>query len=156
MRKLNEGITVYKQEMYDKFLGNNTYTGGYRIERDVAKFIADVIGKEQLVSMHFNNDYGAIRTAFNEKTGKELNELVNELNKKSTIKTMLFGKKYTRYFAKKMQKCIENIGWEKEKKAKTDFVPKFKPDYTIVGKHIKEYECEQKQQDTRNSDFYSK
>ena len=142
LKKLNEGITAYKQEMYDKFLGNEPHTS-YKIEKDVAKFIGDVIGKEELISMHFNNDYEGIRTAFYSKTGKELNELVKKLSKKSKLKTMLFGKMYTRNFSKKMEKSIEEFSVKKEQKRNTDFVPKFNVDYTTVGKFMEESQFQQ-------------
>ena len=105
LKKLNEGITAYKQERYDRFLGNKPYTN-YKIEKKAAKFIGSVIGEEKLISMHSNNDYEGIRTAFKEKTGEELNDLVDELNKKSKTMTMIFGKMYTRYFSKKIEKFM--------------------------------------------------
>ena len=104
--KLNEGITAYKQEIYDKFLGNKPMNN-YSVEKKVAKFIVEKIGKEELISMHFNNDYEGIKTAFKEKTGNDLNELVEKLNEKSKIKQMLFGKMYTKSFSKKMEKFME-------------------------------------------------
>ena len=91
--------------MYDKFLGNKSYTP-YGTEKKVAKFIGSVIGEENLISMHFNNDYEGIRKAFNEKTGQDLNDLVKEMNKKSLLKTLLFGKLYTKSFSKKIERKI--------------------------------------------------
>lgn len=102
---LNEGITAYKQEMYDKFLGNKFHTP-YETQKNVAKFIGSVIGEENLISMHFNNDYDGIRKAFNEKTRQDLNDLIEKMNKKSLIKTMLFGTLYTKYFSKKIEKYM--------------------------------------------------
>ena len=43
LKKLNEGITAYKQELYDKFLGNKPNTA-YIAEKEVARFIGKVIG----------------------------------------------------------------------------------------------------------------
>ncbi len=133
LKKLNEGITAYKQEMYDEFLGNKPSTN-YKIEKNVAKFIGDVIGKEELIRMHFNNDYEGIRIAFKENSGKDLNELVKRLNKKSKIKTMLFGKMYTRNFSKKLEKFMGeyNIN-EKGYQRNTEFIPKWSVDYTKIG-----------------------
>ena len=105
LRNLNEGITAYKQEMYDKFLGNKPHTS-YGTQKKVAKFIGSVIGEENLIRMHFNNDYEGIRKDFNEKTGGELNDLVERMNKKSLLKTILFGRIYTKYFSKKIEKYI--------------------------------------------------
>lgn len=46
----------------------------------LAQFIAETIGEEKLISMHFNNDYEGIRKAFKLETGKDLNLLVAEMN----------------------------------------------------------------------------
>ena len=106
--KLNEGITSYKQEMYGRFF-NRPSIGGYYVERKVAKFIGNVIGEQKLISMHFNKDYEGIRTSFNETTGGELNDLVEELNdvvqklrKNSYLKNLPILKKI--YFSKTMDK----------------------------------------------------
>ena len=107
--KLNEGITAYKQELYDKALGIKSKTF-YTSEKQVASFIASIIGREELISMHFDNNYEGIRDMFNKKTGKELNELVKTLNSKSRIPTKytyLFGKIYTYYFNRKLQKAMK-------------------------------------------------
>lgn len=76
---LNEGITEYKNEKYCKFLGIKPQ-GSYIIEKTVAQFIAETIGKEELISMHFNNDYEGIRNAFKLETGKDLGSLVTRMN----------------------------------------------------------------------------
>ena len=105
LRSLNEGITAYKQEMYDKFLGYKVYSP-YEPQKTVAKFIGNVIGKENLIGMHFNNDYNGIRKSFNEKTGQDLNDLVDKMNKQSMLKTRVFGKPYIKYYSKKIEKYI--------------------------------------------------
>lgn len=101
---LNEGITAYKQEMYDKFLGIKSKTN-YTAPKIVAEYISEVIGKEKLIQMHFNNDYNGIRTAFQEKTGRSLDDLVSRLKPSSSIKSKLFGKLYSR----KWEKTIESF-----------------------------------------------
>lgn len=106
--KLNEGITAYKQELYDKFLGKKTTTS-YIIGKDVAAFIADIIGEEKLIIMHSNNDYNGIKEAFREKTDTDLNILVQKLNEMSNIKMMFLGKIYVRKFAKKMHRYMATI-----------------------------------------------
>lgn len=79
LRCLNEGITAYKQGMYDEFSGIKPKTG-YREEKKLAQKIANAIGKENLIAMHFDGNYEGIRQMFNDKTGQELNYLVKELN----------------------------------------------------------------------------
>lgn len=80
LRMFNEGITAYKQEMYDKFLGTKPHTS-YIIEKQTAKLVGDVIGIKNLIQLHYNNDYEGMRKAFQEKTGQDLNDLVRYLNK---------------------------------------------------------------------------
>jgi hypothetical protein len=91
--------------MYDKYLGYKAYTP-YEAQKKVAKFIGNVIGKENLIGMHFNNDYNGIRKSFYEKTGQDLNDLVDKMNKQSMLKTQIFGKPYIKYFSKKIEKYI--------------------------------------------------
>lgn len=122
LKKLNEGITAYKQELYDKFLGNKPNTA-YIAEKEVARFIGKVIGKENLINMHFNNDYEGIKTLFDERTGKDLNELVNLLDKKSIFKSL---------------ETFEKNCEIKPERKNADFVPKFDIDYTKVGKFLEE------------------
>ena len=122
LKKLNEGITAYKQELYDKFLGNKPNTA-YIAEKEVARFIGKVIGRENLINMHFNNDYEGIKTLFDERTGKDLNELVNLLDKKSIFKSL---------------ETFEKNCEIKPERKNADFVPKFDIDYTKVGKFLEE------------------
>ena len=122
LKKLNEGSTAYKQELYDKFLGNKPNTA-YIAEKEVARFIGKVIGKENLINMHFNNDYEGIKTLFDERTGKDLNELVNLLDKKSIFKSL---------------ETFEKNCEIKPERKNADLVPKFNIDYTKVGKFLEE------------------
>ena len=122
LKKLNEGITAYKQELYDKFLGNKPNTA-YIAEKEVARFIGKVIGRENLINMHFNNDYEGIKTLFDERTGKDLNELVNLLDKKSIFKSL---------------ETFEKNCEIKPERKNADLVPKFNIDYTKVGKFLEE------------------
>ena len=121
LQKLNEGITAYKQELYDKFLGNKPNTA-YISEKEVARFIGKVIGKENLINMHFNNDYEGIRTSFNEKTGKDLNELVELLNKKSILR-FLPQKLKIKTLRKKLEPFEKYCDKKTERKT-SNFVPK--------------------------------
>ena len=136
LKKLNEGITAYKQELYDKFLGNKPNTA-YTAEKEVARFIGKVIGRDNLINMHFNNDYEGIKTSFNERTGKDLNKLVELLDQKSILNRFLPHKLNTKIFTKKFEKFEKNCEIKPERK-NADFVPKFNIDYTKVGKFLEE------------------
>ena len=136
LKKLNEGITAYKQELYDKFLGNKPNTA-YIAEKEVARFIGKVIGRENLINMHFNNDYEGIKTSFNERTGKDLNELVELLDQKSILNRFLPHKLNIKIFTKKLETFEKNCEIKPERK-NADFVPKFDIDYTKVGKFLEE------------------
>jgi len=156
LNKLNEGITSYKQALYDEALGINSHIEGYSIEKCVASFIADTIGKEQLISMHFNNDYNGIRKVFREKTGSDLNDLVEKLNKKSYIKSRIFGKLYTKKFSKDLNSYMESLrkGCNiEEVKRNTDLVPKCEIDYSKVRKSMKENEFQQQQVKDENKEY---
>lgn len=138
LRKLNEGIIAYKQGIYDEFLGNKAHTS-YKVEKNVASFIANTIGRDTLISMHFNNDYDAMRGAFKEKTGSDLNELVKKLNKKSNLYAMMFGKIYTKNFSAEMDRYMESLTEKENKKwqkRNTDFIPKVEIDYSKVEKNM--------------------
>lgn len=142
-RNLNEGITAYKQEIYDEFLGNRPHTA-YKVEKDVAAFIAEIIGREELISRHFNNDYDGMRKLFNEKTGKDLNDLVKKLNKKSFIKSSFgfLSKGYVEKFSSEMHTYMESFREEQIKKSRgrnTDFVPKCEIDHSKAIKGMEEH-----------------
>lgn len=151
LNKLNEGITSYKQALYDEALGINSHIERYSIEKSVASFIADTIGKEQLISMHFNNDYNGIRKAFREKTGRDLNDLVEKLNKKSYIKSMIFGKLYTSMFSKEINEYMESFKVEQKN---TDFISKYKINF-IKDENMKETITNQ-QEDKKTNEEYQK
>lgn len=143
LESLNEGITAYKQEMYDKFIGIKPRTP-YQAEKEVAKFIGQVIGKDKLISMHFNHDYQGIRSAFTEKTGRDLNELTEKLNQQSNVLTKFFGKLYTKHFSKKMEKFMEEFDIKQESKERnTDFIPKVNVDYTEIRENAQENQPQQ-------------
>lgn len=105
---LNEGITAYKQEMYDNFLGIKSNTS-YKDEKSVAHFIGEIIGKDELIRMHSDNDYNAMRVAFQEKTGQDLNKLVRKLKPSSRVMSMMFGQIYTRHHKKNLEKFMQTI-----------------------------------------------
>ena len=157
LRGLNEGITAYKQELYDEFYGNEAHTA-YRIEKKFARFLADVIGKENLITTHFNNDYEGMNSLFNEKTGKNLSELIYSMqsfkNKPSRLMTCFFGKHYYRHFYNSLDKSIDkvlqkNFSIEKNQKRNTDFIPKVSVNYSQIknnlenSRHINEKEQEE-------------
>lgn len=85
LRAFNEGITAYKQELYDIYNGVKPKTF-YRQEKKLAKQVAETIGKENLISKHFDGDYEEIRQMFYDKTGQDLNYLVEELNNMKKIR----------------------------------------------------------------------
>lgn len=132
---LNEGITAWKQEMYEKQLGIRPYRV-YSFEKEVSKFISDMIGKENLIKMHFNHDYEGIRQLFKENTGTELNCLVEKLNNKPRFNILLNNipivrKIYKRNFNTKrrefytdIQQSMQDIKKQNQEKRRTDFIPK--------------------------------
>lgn len=84
LERFNEGITVLKQQMYSKVLGlnfNKISSSSYLTEPYVAEFVANKIGLDNLILLQQNNDYEGIRKKFNEATGQDLNDLVEDLNK---------------------------------------------------------------------------
>lgn len=99
LKGLNEGITAYKQELYDNYNGIKPRTG-YREEKKLAKQVADAIGKENLISKHFDGDYEGIRQMFNDRTGQDLNYLVKELNTRKVFRDPI---------SKAMHKIISKI-----------------------------------------------
>lgn len=132
LRNLNEGITAYKEEIYDNFLGYKSHTS-YKAGKTVAKFIGEVIGTDELIRMHFDNDYNAMRVAFQEKTGQDLNTLVSKLNKESTIMTMFLGRLYTNHYARKMDKFMQTISLTQTQSiAERSFIPKCEIDHTLA------------------------
>lgn len=135
LTQLNEGITAWKQEMYEKQLGIQPYQV-YSFEKEAAKFIADMIGKENLIQMHFNNDYEGIRQLFKNNTGTELNDMVKKMNNKPKFSILLnsipiVGKIYRRKFNTKIrefhadfQKSMQDIKKQNQSKNRTGFIPK--------------------------------
>ena len=103
--------------------------------------------------MHFNNDYQAIKTAFNQKTSENLDNLVAILNQKSKFKSKFFGRIYNKTYSKKIytfiKKASENIKTKKQKE-RTSFVPKYNIDHSI----IRDFEEKSHQQEytTHNKD----
>lgn len=151
---LNEGITAYKQEIYNNFLGIKSKTG-YKTEKSVAYFISEIIGKDKLVYMHANNDYNAMRVAFQEKTGQDLNKLVRKLNLGSLAMTMMFGPIYTSYNVKKLQKYMQTIiTTHVQSEPEKGFVPRYEVDHTAAIE--KAMEKSQNQTHTRTSEIESK
>lgn len=91
LAQLNEGITAYKQEMFDKYNGVK-HRSQYKAQKDVARLIADVIGEDNMIRLQFGNNYNGIREMFNRKTGKDLNEIVKMLNKIKATELMFAGR----------------------------------------------------------------
>ena len=82
--RLNEGITVLKQKKYSEVLGldfNKISSSSYQVEPVVAQFIADKVGLDNLIKFQYNCDYEGLRNLFSEVTGKDLNNLVKDMNK---------------------------------------------------------------------------
>lgn len=82
--RLNEGITVLKQKKFSEALGiefNKLSSSSYQAEPVVAEFIANKVGLDNLIKFQHNNDYEGLRKAFFDVTGKDLNDLVSDLNK---------------------------------------------------------------------------
>lgn len=136
---LNEGITAYKQEMYDEFLGIKSSTG-YKESKLLAGRIGEIIGKEELIAMHSDNDYGGIKNAFQEKTGQDLNTIVKRLNHASPIMSMMFGKMYTKYSERRIQKIMQSIKLtQKQSNSAKDFIPRHEIDHaTAIAKVMEE------------------
>lgn len=111
----NEGITAYKQGLYDKASGIDAKTN-YQVPKMCAEMVAETIGQENLIKMHFENDYEGIKTLFQEKTGKNLDELVGQLEPSSIIKSKVFGKLYTKIWEKKIENFNGNSEKPKEEK----------------------------------------
>lgn len=153
LSKLNEGITAYKQELYDNYLGNKT-SSNYKAEKNVAKFIAETIGKEKLINMHFNHDYESIRKNFNSKTGTDLNDLVGTLNNNKSwinkywITSIMFGKQYdNKKIENHIQQIKEMTREKNSRKRNIDFIPKVDVDYTEIGKNIQNVSQKEYQRD---------
>ena len=72
LNPLNEGITVYKQAKYDEVIGKKFKTA-YKSEKQVAELLAQTIGEDKMIELHFNNDYEGMKELFNRETGKDLN-----------------------------------------------------------------------------------
>ncbi len=82
--RLDEGITVLKQKKFSEVLGikfNKLSSASYQVEPVVAEFIANKVGLDNLIKFRHNNDYEGLRKAFFDATGKDLNNLVRDLNK---------------------------------------------------------------------------
>lgn len=121
--RLNEGITVLKQKKFSKVLGlkfSKITSSSYMSEPFAAEFIAEKIGLDNLIKFQQENDYESINKSFKEATGKDLKNLIIDLNKipilipftKGMLRKMLHLKQY------------ESIVAPNKKNA--DFVPKFK------------------------------
>ena len=129
LRYLNEGITEYKQDMYDKFNGYKTRMEPYKTQKLVAQFIGKVIGEENLISMHFNNNYEGIRPPFNAKTGKDLNDVVKKLNRNTRIERFL-----GRVTSGNMKKFLNDF-YQKDthqKRENAQFVPEVEVNYSDI------------------------
>lgn len=80
LTQLNEGITTLKEKKCCEELGIKFGTG-YVENFKLAECISKVIGEKELVKSQFYNDYQSIEQKFNKKTGENLSELVDILNK---------------------------------------------------------------------------
>lgn len=100
---LNEGITSLKQVMYCdklniKFHYNQDFYEGIR---KGAKCLANVIGMQNMINLHFNNNLSIIEKDFYEKTGISLENLV--------LKCMEYDKSKRKRKKKELEKLIIEI-----------------------------------------------
>ena len=145
--KLNEGITEYKQKMYDKELGIKS-DSAYPTERKLAGIIADTIGVDEMIKLQFNNDYEGIRERFNQYSKTDLNQIVYEMNNIKRTDTVMdiffqmqFQKKLDRY-ASEIDKTKVQPTEEKSHGRNTDFVPKVEIDHEQVKENMKNNELQ--------------
>ena len=137
---LNEGITAYKEEKYNRFLGIEERTS-YDVEKTVASFIGKVIGEDELIRLHSNNDYQSMRVAFQKETGRDLNEIVGRLKETSLPMRFAFGNLYARNYKKNMEKIIKEITQSSAERAekKAEFIPRCEIDHnTAIAKVMEE------------------
>ncbi len=76
--ELNEGITTYKEKCYDEVMyGVGIYAplGVYKVYERAAEHIARVVGKKQMLTLHKQGDYAALRELYKQRCGHELNDL---------------------------------------------------------------------------------
>ena len=79
---LNEGITAYKQQKYEQYLGIDNNKSGYKRERDYARKIAEIIGEDNMIRCHANNSFEEMAEIFDRETLgvgnlESLNENIN-------------------------------------------------------------------------------
>ena len=100
---LNEGITSFKQELYGEKLNidfhynQDFYEGG----RMGAQCVGNIIGIENLIYLHFNNNIAEIEKGFFQKTGLELECLI--------LKCLEYDKSKSKKKRKKLEKLIIEI-----------------------------------------------
>lgn len=100
---LNEGITSLKQKMYSdkleiKFHKKKDFFYGARIG---AECLGNVIGFENMISLHFNNDLQTIKQQFLLKTGIDLEQLI--------IKCAIYDQKRKKKKLNELQDFIQQI-----------------------------------------------
>lgn len=100
---LNEGITSFKQKIYSEKLNipfheKTDFFYGARIG---AKCIANVIGFENMIYFHFNNDFDQIERLFFQKTGVRLDDLI--------LKCIVYDTKCSNKKLKELHDFIEEI-----------------------------------------------
>ncbi len=106
LNQLNEGITVYKQKKYDEVIGKKFKTA-YKSEKKVAELLAKTIGEDKMIELHFNNDYETMKELFNRETGKDLNYIVQKLNKIKATNLMYTGSLGDMAFSKMLNSYLE-------------------------------------------------
>lgn len=90
-RALNEGITVFKQIEYDKYMGADKITKfftrklTYQSELLAVCKISDIIGKENLIKFQFNNQFDEMCELFSKRTNgvgnlKEISKKLDEVH----------------------------------------------------------------------------
>ena len=90
-RALNEGITVFKQIEYDKYIGADKITKfftrklTYQSELLAVCKISDIIGRENLIKFQFNNQFDEMCELFSKRTNgvgnlKEISKKLDEVH----------------------------------------------------------------------------
>ena len=106
LNPLNEGITVYKQAKYDEVIGKKFKTA-YKSEKQVAELLANTIGEDKMLECHFNNDYDSMKELFNKETGKDLNYIVQSLNRIKATNLMYTGSLGDMAFSKMLKSYMD-------------------------------------------------
>lgn len=106
---LNEGITSFKQKIYSetlniKFHEKNDFFYGARIG---VKCIADIIGLENMIYFHFNNNFEQIKQIFEKKTGIKIDDLI--------LKCIIYDTRTSKRKLKELKDFVDKIHLKSKK-----------------------------------------